>query len=101
MSKKVIRLTESQLKEIINDKLAQSYGGDSHSFPHGSGQWNTTEGENTNQVKITEIEKIIFEAMFEWDDANEQERYYENEMKINKAKYIIEKLRDNGYKITK
>ena len=56
MAKKVIRLTESQLKEIINDKLAQSYGGDSHSYPHGSGQWNTTEGkENIHdliEVKI-------------------------------------------------
>ena len=63
MAKKVIRLTESQLKEIINDKLAQSYGGDSHSFPQGSGQWNTTEEKENNEKTYTkeEVKKILDE----------------------------------------
>ena len=87
MSKKVIRLTESQLKEIINDKLAQSYGGDSHSFPHGSGQWNTTEGEKENNMKkssiksikinsnwyLIDIEKELKENI--WDEINVGERF--------------------------
>lgn len=43
--KKIIRITESELKEIINDKLAQAYGGNPRPYPSGE-QWTMGEQQN-------------------------------------------------------
>ncbi len=86
MSKKTIRITESQLKEIINDKLAQSYGGDSHSFPSGGGQWNTVEGEENG-------EEMLGDPTEDDSDLTEQER----NILMRKLYNLVSEILDKGY----
>lgn len=92
MSKKVIRLTESQLKEIINDKLAQSYGGDSHSYPQGSGQqWATTEGK-LHTTKFSNYDKKLNEKKVRIEIDKLEKQLSDLDMERNKLEDEIDKL---------
>ena len=57
------KVKKDKVEETSNDNLAQAYGGDSNSWPSGTGEWNNLEEEseiptlNLDDVDLTEDDK--------------------------------------------
>lgn len=97
--KKIVKLTENELKEIVNDKLAQAYGGNPRHYPS-SNQWAMGENEEKSSYNyVSELDNIYdgFKALEE-----EYNKYDLNQLKWDyKLSIILDKLRELQTKFKK